>query len=225
MVSDPERGGAMIRSGFRVMALLVAGAMPACAHGGFKAPDDPVEEARLRLNEVLGAPGDVVCAAQVVEGEWGLQALQGLGSPEAKPRFTGVAASTRWRAYQASQMSLSQASQELSQSLADYKTAQANAYNGVSGARRMAHYAMAQFDAVHQAVTSRPAVKRQSRDAGASVANAQYATVWTEYLSAEEATEGRDQILDWLTTRSVANLPELRSYHQDFLRALRKKCG
>ena len=213
----------MTRRGFQVITWVVAVAVSGCAHGGFKAPEDPVEEARLRLDEILSAQGDVVCAARVVEGDWGLRALRGLGSNAPESWTPDTPAGLRWRSYQASQMNLSQASAHRSAALANAKTAETNAYYGVPGAHLMGQYAMYQFDAVHAAITSRPAARRKG-SSSVTVAAAQYATVWTEYLSAEDAAEGRDQVLDWLTTRSMANLHELRTYHKDFLRALRKKC-
>jgi hypothetical protein len=45
---------------------------------------------------------------------------------------------------------------------------------------------------------------------------AQFAMVWSVYLASPEDDEGRQQLLDWLTTRSMANPEDLRTYHRDF---------
>ena len=138
------------------VALAVAG----CAHVGVNALDDPVQEARLRLDEVAHAKGDVVCAAEEVQGD------------------------------------------------------------------RML-YAAYTVDDLYQYLIISPVLVSRSRASRAERARAaaQYARIWTEYLTAPEGAEERDALLDWLTTRSMGDLAMLRDYHRDFGRALRKGCG
>jgi hypothetical protein len=197
-----------------------------CAHGGLRTPDDPVEEARLRLGEILGAQGDVVCAAQSLEAARGMAALRGLGSGDAQAWQPSVPSMSRWRSFQTTQMNLSQASVLLAQSVDNANTARTNARNGVPDAQRMTLYAMYEFDAIHSAITN-PGVagpRGSSSRSHHSLAEAQYATVWTQYFTAGEGADQRGEILDWLTTRSMDNLALLEAYHRDFFRTLRRRC-
>jgi len=188
-----------------------------------------VEEARVRLTEVLDAEGDVVCAAEAVEGNWGMTALRSLGPQESRvPERWSPSLGSGWRSYQVQQMNLSQASAQMSQALANEQTARANAYLGQPGASAMAYYAMRSFDAAHAAATATlPQSRRRGGGASgirASISSAQYATVWTEYLKAPAEAEERGALLDWLTTRSMTNLEVLRTYQKDFNRALTRQC-
>ena len=214
----------MVRKSSMVGALLAVWVVTGCAHVEFKAPDDPVEEARLRLADIVAAPGDVICAASEVEGDRGLSALQSLGPHY--PREAGVSGTRQFRAYQSQQMNLSQASALLSQSQANYKSAQVNIYNGVPGAYDMARWAMYSFDAAHSAIVNpTPGRRTGPSKTETSMASAQYAMVWTEYFTTSDDPETRGHLLDWLTTRSMDDYGQLRAYHRDFRRALKRKCG
>lgn len=209
------------------VALVFLVAAAGCAHGGFRAPEDPVEEARLRLGEILSAEGDVACAAERVEGDRGMAALLSLGASGGDSWEPRTPSMHRWRSYQAQQMNLSQASAQLAQAEANYQTAQANAFNGVPNAQRLGEYAMWSFDALYAGITTTGPSGLRRKDGktrGGSVSGAQYATVWTQYFSTDLEDTARDEVLDWLTTRSLANLDELRTYHEEFARAL-KRCG
>ena len=197
-----------------------------CAHVEFKAPDDPVEEARLRLADITGAEGNLVCAASEVEGDRGLEALQSLGPEYPLDGSRTTSGAYNFRQYQYRQLNLSQASALLSQSLDNYNTAQTNIYNGVPNAHAMARGAMSAFDAAHSTIVNpNPQRRRGPTRTERSMASAQYAMVWTEYFSMGDDPGFQGQLLDWLTTRSMDNFQELRSYHRDFHRALKRKCG
>lgn len=208
----------------RVTGLVLVGAVlatGACAHLEYEAADDPVEEARLRLSSITGAEGDVICAAQSVERETGLQALRDNGVVQplsANPQ-------ARWREFQARGMNLSQASTQMSQAWENGKKAQTDQYNGVPNAYLMGNYAMSQFDAAFGAASNpRPPRRPRPERSEDSWARAQYATVWTEFFSAPAGSEERDRMLDWLTSRSMANLAVLRTYHEEFSGALKNAC-
>jgi hypothetical protein len=98
---------------------------------------------------------------------------------------------------------------------------------GEPGARLRSYRAMQAFDAYADAAGStgvRSVPAGEASPADAAWAAARYASVWTEYFGTEDA-EARDQLLDWLTTRSMDNGDVLRAYHDDFAATLRNACG
>jgi len=220
----------MAQSSVRIALLGALMALGACAHVGIKAPDDPVEEAHQRLVAVSGASGEVVCAAERVEADLFLAALRHnkVGQPVAgNPN-------ARRRASQARNMNLSQGSGQMSQALEAGKAAAASRRAGVPGAQLMGLRAMSEFDASYGAVTGRSVSAlggRSARKIGPSGAEeaeqswalSQYSTVWTGYFLA--GSDDRDQLLDWLTSRSMEHLGILRTYQERFGAALEDACG
>lgn len=195
-----------------------------CAHGGFERPDDPVEEARLRLSALGATPDGALCAAERVDRGWALDALRASG-PEEASRM--AYAREEWRRTRAREANLSQASAAAAAAWDAKKVADAAQRAGDPDARLRSYRAMRAFDAWAGAAESRgvlgvrPGAASPSDEAWAA---AEYASVWTEYFDTGDV-ETRNRLLDWLTTRSMDNRDLLRAYHDAFAAARRNACG
>ena len=216
-----------IRTRTTRLAVLVA-ALPllgACAHVALQQPDDPVEEARVLLSDLTGLEGaPSQCAAEKVDQAWALTALRRSGAEEPARAGGGNQA---WRNLRAGQANLSQASAATSGAWENQQSAAQAQRAGEPDARLRSYWAMRAFDSYVGAAESR-GVRSVRRGEGSPAddawAAARYASVWTEYFDTDDL-EARNQLLDWLTSRSMENHDVLTEYHGAFSAALRNACG
>lgn len=190
----------------------------ACAHAPPAQQADPVEQARMLLSELVAADGTSLCAARMVDGQRLERVLA--ANPNAitdrDRRYYGG------RGDPSEGMNLSQASAQMSQAYESARQADAQVRAGVPGAFLRSEWARSDFDA-HAAAASRSRGWKPATSDTDAWAALQMATVWTDYFGMEPGAD-RDELLDWLTSRSLQNPDVLEDYHADFRRA-REGCG
>ncbi len=204
-----------IRTRTTRLAVLVA-ALPllgACAHVALQQPYDPVEEARVLLSYLTaleGAPSQ--CAAEKVDQAWALTALRRSGAEEPARARGGNQA---WRNLRAGQANLSQASAATSGAWENQQSAaqaqrRASPTRGFGATGPCARSTATWRRGEHGRAQRARGEGSPSDDAWAA---ARYASVCTEYFDTDHV-EARNQLLDWLTSRSMDNHDVLTDYHQ-----------
>lgn len=191
-----------------ILAVLVTAA---CAGSPEPGTVDPVVVTQARLEELAEAHPLDRCAARAVLEERAL-AAERLGRDRDRPR------------------NLTRSSADATQSFQIYQEARSSG-SLENRDRQLARRAMRSFDAaMDEAEAAAP--RAGERRVGALDARmaAHYARAWQEYFEllhqgGDRNDAARDQLLDWLTTRSMIRQDLLDAYYEDFLEVMEEGCA
>lgn len=212
----------MRRPSLRPAALLVAlTTSTACAHAPAGTPEETADGVLGTLNALTSVDGATVCASERVQADRVFQALQS----NEKPAIDRSDASGRDRTSQWETQNLSQLTAAMTQAFVDGSTAGNAGGAGVLSAASRARSAQESFDALMTTAESRDMRAVGQGTSPTDLISVQYAAVWSEYFGTLTNTTHNNQLLDWLTTRSMTSPELLRLYHQDFTLALSHRCS